>query len=201
MIDVYKILKNTNVEGPGARFCIWVQGCRKHCPECFAKDTWEFGSGKKYTVESLYELIKSRQGVEGVTFLGGEPFEQAPELADLAELVKNEGLSVICFTGYTLEELKAKNDMAINSLLAKIDLLIDGGFEKDKFDLSRPWVGSANQKYHFLTNRYSPDIISEYSNKIEARLSEDGRLEFNGMGDFAALREKFCLQLGKNNVK
>lgn len=201
MIDVFKILKNTQVEGPGNRFCIWVQGCNKHCKGCWAKDTWEFGVGTKYSVEELFFQIKEVENIEGVTFLGGEPFEQAQELALLASKVKSLGLSVLCFTGYTIDELRAKNDESVNFLLSQIDLLIDGGFEEDKFNLSRPWVGSSNQQYHYLSDVYSPEVISQYKNKIEARISTDGKLEINGMGDFEQVERSFCLQLGKNNVK
>ncbi|MCM1339524.1 MAG: anaerobic ribonucleoside-triphosphate reductase activating protein [Muribaculaceae bacterium] len=201
MIDVYKIIKNTQVEGPGTRFCIWVQGCKKHCLGCFAKETWEFGVGQKYSVEDLFSQIKTEKGIEGVTFLGGEPFEQAEELALLSEKIKTLGLSIVCFTGYTINELKAKNNTAVNKLLNYIDLLIDGGFEEDKFDLSRPWVGSSNQKYIYLTDLYKPQDIKVYKNRIEARIQPDGRVEFNGMGDFHNLNKKFCLQLGKNIVK
>lgn len=201
MVEVFKILKTTQVEGPGKRFCIWVQGCKKHCPDCWAKDTWKFGVGTEYSVAELIEQINEVQDIEGVTFLGGEPFEQAQELAELSIKIKNLGLSVVCFTGYTLEELHAKNDESVELFLSNMDLLIDGGFEQDKFDLSRPWVGSSNQRYIFLTDFYSPKIISQYKNKIEARISEDGKLEINGMGDFEQIRRNFCLQLGKNNVK
>ena len=201
MIDVFKLLKNTQVEGPGKRFCIWVQGCKKHCPNCWAKDTWEFGIGTKYSVDDLFNQIKEVQDIEGITFLGGEPFEQADELAELSIKIKGLGLSVLCFTGYTLEELQSKNDDGVNLFLSSIDLLIDGGFEQDKFDLSRPWVGSSNQRYIFLTDFYNQEIISRYKNKIEARFGEDGKLEINGMGDFDQIRRNFCLQLGKNNVK
>ncbi len=201
MLDVYKILKKTTVEGPGTRFCIWVQGCKKHCPDCFAKETWAFNAGQKYSVEELFEQIKSEKDLEGVTFLGGEPFEQAKDLAKLSSLVKNIGLSVLCFTGYTIEQLRAKKSADVDAFLENIDLLIDGGFEKENFDLSRPWVGSSNQRYLYLTDTYSPEIIKTYKNKVEARISPDGRLEINGMGDFKAIREKFCLQLGKNIVK
>lgn len=201
MIDVYKIIANTTVEGPGIRFCIWVQGCKKHCSGCWAKDTWKFGVGSKYTVEELFSLIKQETQIEGVTFLGGEPFEQAKELAVLAQMIKSAGLSVVCFTGYTLEELRLKNSADINSFLDNIDLLIDGGFEKEKFDLSRPWVGSSNQRFIFLTDRYNQEEISLYKNKIEVRISQDGKTEINGMGDFDKVKQNFCLQLGKNRVK
>lgn len=189
MLNLYKIIKNTKVEGPGNRFCIWVQGCKKHCRGCWAKDTWDFGVGSNYSVNDLFEQIKSQENIEGVTFLGGEPFEQAKELSELAILIKSIGLSVVCFTGYTLEELKDKNNTDVNNLLNSVDLLIDGVYEEEKFDLSRPWAGSSNQKYHFLTDRYSSDKIFQYKNKIEARIFEDGKLEINGMGDFNKLKK------------
>jgi len=201
MIDVYKIIKSTRVEGPGERFCIWVQGCKKHCPGCFATETWKFGVGKKYSVEDLFAQIINQPGIEGVTFLGGEPFEQAQELAVLSEKIKLAGLSVVCFTGYTIEELKINNDSSTSSFLNNIDLLIDGGFEKEKFDISRPWVGSSNQRYLYLTDFYGENDINACKNKIEARISSDGRLEINGMGDFNRINRSLCLQLGKNIVK
>ncbi len=201
MINVYKILENTEVEGPGKRFCIWVQGCNKHCSGCFAKETWAFGVGVNYSTDYLFDKIKSQNDIEGITLLGGEPFEQAEELADLCERVKSLGLSVVCFTGYTIDELKLKKSQSVNDLISNIDVLIDGGFEQDKFDLSRPWTGSSNQRYIFLTDFYNQEIIKTYKNKIEVRVSADGKLEINGMGDFKQIEKNFCLQLGKNNVK
>ena len=192
---IYKILKNTTVEGPGNRFCIWVQGCKKHCKGCFATDTWDFNGGEEYSAKELFTLIKEQKNIEGVTFLGGEPFEQAKELSKLAELIKKENLSLLCFSGYTIEELKKKKDKYINRLLSQIDLLIDGGYEQENFDLSRPWVGSSNQNFIYLTNRYSKEEIKKYKNKIEMRLNSNGELEINGMGDFENLKNDFCLHL------
>ena len=201
MLNLYKIIPLTEVEGPNKRFCLWVQGCKKHCVGCWAKETWKFGVGTDYSVEKLTELITNQKEIEGVTFLGGEPFEQAEPLSRFAQNVKKLGLSVVCFTGYTIEELRAKNSQAVNKLLENIDLLVDGGFEKDNFDLSRPWVGSSNQRYIFLTDFYSPEEIKKYKNKVEVRISEGGTLETNGMGDFERIKKDFCLQLGRNNVK
>lgn len=200
MIDVYKILNNTKVEGPGIRFCIWTQGCKKHCPGCWAKDTWEFDTGTKYSVKELFSLIIKENNIEGVTFLGGEPFEQSRELAELSSLVKSHGLSVVCFTGYTIEELKSKNNKDVNMFLSHIDLLIDGGFEKENYDLSRPWIGSSNQRYIFLSDVYTQEDIDKYKNKIEVHINPNGKLEINGMGDFESINKKFCLQLGKDKV-
>lgn len=201
MLDIYKIISNTTVEGPGERFCIWLQGCKKHCDGCWAKETWSFGVGQKYSVDTLFEMIKLTKNIEGVTFLGGEPFEQAEELGILAEKVKGIGLSIVCFTGYTFDELKEKQNSFIDRVLQNIDLLVDGEFQKDKFDLSRPWVGSSNQRYIFLSDFYNEKQILAYKNKVEMRISQDGRLEINGMGDFKEIKEKFYLQLGKNKLK
>lgn len=201
MLNLYKIIPLTDVEGPNKRFCLWVQGCKRHCVGCWAKETWKFGVGTDYSVEELTELVTNQKEIEGVTFLGGEPFEQAEPLSRIAQNVKKLGLSVVCFTGYTIEELRAKNSQAVNKLLENIDLLVDGGFEKDNFDLSRPWVGSSNQRYIFLTDFYSPEEIKKYKNKVEVRISEGGKLEINGMGDFERIKKDFCLQLGRNNVE
>lgn len=188
---IYKIIERTFVEGPGERFCIWVQGCSKHCEGCFAKETWDISSGEEYSVSELFAMIKSQKNIEGVTFLGGEPFEQKEELLNLSKLIKKEKLSIVCFTGFRIEELKSQNDKTINELLGNIDLLIDGGFEKDKFDLSRPWVGSSNQRYIFLTEKYSENTIMQYKNKIEMRINTNGEIVINGMGDFEALKNTF----------
>lgn len=190
-MKIYKIIERTCVEGPGERFCIWVQGCSRHCDGCFAKATWDFSSGEEFSVNELFEMIKSQKNIEGVTFLGGEPFEQKEELLKLAKLIKTENLSVVCFTGFRIEELKSKNDNIINELLNNIDVLIDGGFEKENFDLSRPWVGSSNQRYIFLTDKYNENIITQYKNKVEMRISKDGEIVINGMGDFEALKNTF----------
>lgn len=201
LLNIYKIIKNTEVEGPGRRFCIWTQGCSRHCKGCFAKQTWEFGVGKSFTVDDLWNEIKAENGIEGITLLGGEPFEQAEPLAILTTMVKNSGYSVVCFTGYTYEELKNSKNSGVTALLNNIDLLIDGNFIQDKFELTRPWVGSSNQRYLFLTDYYKPEDIKKYKNKIEIRIAGNGKLEINGMGDFKKLEQKLCLQLGQNKIK
>ena len=198
-----EIKKCDIANGPGVRVSLFVSGCRNHCPGCFNKETWDFCYGKPFTPETkehIIELLKPDY-IEGFSLLGGEPFEQAIELSKLSQMAKEVGLSVVCFTGYTIEELQAKKDIATNSFLENIDLLIDGGFEVEKYDLSRPWIGSSNQRYLFLTDRYSLEEILKYKNKIEVRISQDGKTEINGMGDFSSINKNFCLQLGKDNVK
>ena len=190
-LRVFKILKKTKVEGPEIRYCIWVQGCSRRCKGCQAVHTWSYSGGELIGVNEIINDIKSQQGIEGVTFLGGEPFEQAEALGLIAEAVKNLELGVLCFTGGYLEELE--QDPINKKLLDNIDLLIDGPFEIDKVDYSRPWCGSSNQRYHFLTNRYNEEIFEKYKNKVEVNISKNGIVFMNGMGNFAEIMQKMDL--------
>ena len=192
MIRVFNIIKNTKVEGPGNRYCIWVQGCSRHCRGCQAVHTWSHSGGEHFDEKYIVEdIIKQKDKIEGVTFLGGEPFEQAEALGKIAEAVKEMGLSVVCFTGGKLEELK---ENSINKkLLDNIDLLIDGEFIEELTDYSRPWSGSSNQRYHFLTDRYNEEIFAKYKNKIEVNISKNGQIFMNGMGNFDEILQKVDL--------
>lgn len=190
-LRVFKILKNTKVEGPETRYCIWTQGCSRHCAGCQAVHTWSHLGGELIAINKIIEDIKSQKGIEGVTFLGGEPFEQAEALGEIAFAVKKMGLGVLCFTGGYLEELR--ENPVNKKLLDNIDLLIDGPFEIDKVDYSRPWCGSSNQRYHFLTNRYNDEIFEKYKNKVEVNIYKNGTVFMNGMGNFDEIMQKMDL--------
>ena len=190
-LRVFKILKNTKVEGPETRYCIWVQGCSQHCKGCQAIHTWPHSGGTLIDIKDIIQDIKSQKEIEGVTFLGGEPFEQAEALGEIAYAVKKMGLGILCFSGMYLENLK--QDSVNKKLLDNIDLLIDGPFEIDKVDYSRPWCGSSNQRYHFLTNRYNQDIFEKYKNKVEINISQNGIVFMNGMGNFDEIMQKVDL--------
>ena len=182
---VYQILKHTKVEGPGTRYCIWFQGCKKHCKGCFAKATWDLSGGIEKDTDDIIPDILNSDKIEGVTFLGGEPFEQFDALFKIAKAVHDKGLSVLCFTGHSFGKIKRD----YSSILPYIDLLIDGKFVEEKKDYSRPWVGSSNQKYRFLSSRYNEGILAEYKNKIEVNVKKNGTILINGMGDFEKLNK------------
>ena len=190
-LRVFKILKHTKVEGPGIRYCIWVQGCSRHCIGCQSPQTWAKKSGNIYETSDIIKDILSQTDIEGVTFLGGEPFEQADALGIIAEEVKGAGLSVLCFTGDLIENLykNPKN----KKLIDNTDLLIDGDFQIENLDYSRPWCGSSNQRYHFLTDRYGEDIFKKYKNKVEINISENGTIFMNGIGNFDDIIQKVDL--------
>jgi anaerobic ribonucleoside-triphosphate reductase activating protein len=190
-LRIHRFVPFTRAEGPGERACLWVQGCPIRCAGCAVPWTWDPRGGEWMDVRALAEQILAGPPIEGVTFLGGEPFEQAAALAELGGILRGAGLSVLTFSGYTLERIRRADRADWNALLGVTDLLIDGPFVRARLDLSRPWVGSANQRYHFLTGRYrhlEPELTS-IPQRLEVRVHPDGRLEINGMITDADLAE------------
>jgi anaerobic ribonucleoside-triphosphate reductase activating protein len=193
---IHRYLPVTTVEGPGKRFCLWVQGCSIRCEGCGVPWTWSKKNGQSISVEELFEEIKisqSKNQIEGVTFLGGEPFDQAEVLGKLASMVKDVGLTVMVFSGYLYEDLL--NLKESRNLLSAADLLIDGPFVKEKLDLTRPWVGSSNQRYHFLTDAYRhlENQLTTINNKVEIRINKEGTVSINGMATQQTLQDIFKL--------
>ena len=89
---IHRYIPVTAVEGPGKRFCLWVQGCSIRCEGCGVPWTWAKENGEKISVEKLLkEIVKSQEenSIEGVTFLGGEPFDQPEGLGELAGWSRN----------------------------------------------------------------------------------------------------------------
>lgn len=183
-IKIYRYLKKTRVEGPGIRTCIWVQGCSKHCKGCMMSETWDYDSGYIEYTSDIICKIKNTKGIEGVTFVGGEPFDQAKALYEIGKEVKKLNLTVVTFTGYLKEQIDLMNDKYCNKLRDISDILIDGPFIESKKDFSRPWIGSSNQRYFFMTGKYKSSDIEKYKNKVEVRLNRNGLVQLNGMGDF-----------------
>lgn len=177
----------TGAEGPGNRFAIWVQGCPFRCPGCcnphylsFSSDTAEQISPRGLSTE----ILEYKDEIEGVTFIGGEPFSQAKALAELAEIIRQHGMSIMVFSGFTLAQLsnsKAPEFENRKALLAQTDLLVDGLYLREQHVSDRRWIGSANQEIHFLTDRYLhlKDNWPAESNTIEIRY-KNGEITING---------------------
>lgn len=117
-------------------------------------------------------------GVEGVTLLGGEPFDQAPAAAAFAEASRKFGLSVMTFTGHDFGDLPT--DEASRRLVAASDLLVTGPYIADQPDHNRPWVGSTNQQFHFLSDHYAHLELATQHDRIEVRVSSSGEISING---------------------
>jgi anaerobic ribonucleoside-triphosphate reductase activating protein len=142
------IVRESIVDGPGIRFTVFCQGCPHGCPGCHNPETHDFDGGFECSTDRLMEEIAKDPLLAGVTFSGGEPFCQAGPFAELAEKVREKGLSVTVFSGYLYEQLTgmAEKDRDVKRLMDLTDLLIDGPFVKAQRDLTLQFRGSGNQR-------------------------------------------------------
>lgn len=195
-----RFLDATTAEGPGIRSALWVQGCSVRCPGCFNPRMWgERGGSVTATRETAERWADAAlaASAEGVTLLGGEPFDQADAVATVAETFRAAGLTVMAFSGYTLERLErwagVRDDIA--RLLAATDLLCDGPYLRDLPDARRPWIGSRNQGIRALTPVYAEHVrridAEGEADRLEVRIGLDGTIAVNGWADDAALAALF----------
>ena len=143
-LRVAGVIEESIVDGPGIRFVLFLQGCRLHCPGCQNPQTWDFDGGTLVTSDEVLARIKENPLVHGVTFSGGEPFEQAQALLPLAAELKAQGYHLMAFSGYTFEQLREKSEC--RALLEKLDLLVDGPFLEAQKSLDLRFRGSRNQR-------------------------------------------------------
>src|SRR5438045_2810869 len=156
-LQIAQTVACTEAEGPGKRFALWFQGCPLRCPGCCNPEMLPFTGGQRLTLADVVAQIKTAaaaQGVEGITLLGGEPLAHATAASALAREVRLLSLTVMVFSGYTLEEARALPDPAVAELLAQTDILVDGPYVRELPETRRRWIGSSNQRIHFLTERY-----------------------------------------------
>lgn len=181
-MQIAQVVPCTEAEGPGKRFAIWFQGCPLRCPGCCNPEFLPFKGGETKTLREMTEWItrtKEENGIEGITLLGGEPFAHAGAAISLAKATRELGLSVMVFTGFTLDELQARNEPEAAQLIATTDILVDGPYIREQPDTERRWIGSRNQRIHFLTPRYSFDEQWQQKNTLEIRVDRDG-ISING---------------------
>ncbi len=140
------IIENSINNGEGIRKVIFAQGCKHHCKGCFNPSTHDFNGGYECDTDKIIERINNDYMIDGVTFSGGDPFEQAEAFAEIAKNINPE-LNIWCYTGYTLQEIidKANEKPEWVDLLIHIDVLVDGKFEEDKKDRNLKFKGSSNQ--------------------------------------------------------
>ena len=156
-LNIASTIDSTESEGIGDRFAIWTQGCGFKCPGCCNPHLWSNKGGNLLTVGQLWDKIQAAKVKypknSGITFIGGEPLEQADGVAEICKLAQKNGMSVMIFTGFILEDLQKMN----SPILPYTDVLVDGLYVESLRTTTRRFIGSTNQKMHFLTNFYSPD--------------------------------------------
>lgn len=138
---------------PGIAVSFYTQGCPHRCFQCFNPETWEFGEGQEFTQETLDSIIKGlrKQNVRRtLCILGGEPL--CEENLFITSLVINEVLKVYpdqeiwIWTGYTIEQLLARNDSRTLNILKSVTGIVDGRFVLEQKNLNLQMRGSENQR-------------------------------------------------------
>lgn len=152
----YGSIKKCDIaNGIGVRTVLFVSGCTHHCKGCFQPETWDFSYGELYTEAVEEEIIESLRPsyVNGLTLLGGEPFEPQNQrvLVGLLRRVRRElpEKTIWSFSGYTWEELTGESRArceVTDEMLSMLDVLVDGEFVEEKRNISLRFRGSENQR-------------------------------------------------------
>lgn len=151
-----EIKKCDIANGEGVRVALFVSGCRHHCKGCFNSMTWDFNYGKKFTEETEEEILEALKPkyIDGLSLLGGEPFEPENQevLVKLLRKVKERypEKNIWCYSGYLFDEELEKESRArceyTDEMLSMLDVLVDGRFEEDKKNITLLFRGSENQR-------------------------------------------------------
>lgn len=153
----YADIKKVDVaNGPGVRVSLFVSGCTHKCKGCFNEEAWDFKYGHEYTKkeeDKIIELLKPDY-IEGITILGGEPFEYVNQkgILPLLKRIRKElpNKTIWCFSGYTFDtdilENMCNKYKETKELISYIDVLVDGKFEIDKKNFKLKFRGSSNQR-------------------------------------------------------
>lgn len=186
------------VAGPGERAVVWVAGCLRRCPGCMKPEWFSFNSGAPMPVATLARRILAIPDLDGVTFSGGEPFEQARALGRLSQELRRTGLNILVYTGYRLEVLR-QNAVRFGSLLSEVDYLIDGEY---RHELPGPfrWRGSQNQAIYDLRRNVRLDAADEGgSREIQLTLSAQG-MRLTGFPNHTVV-ERLAKSLGNRGIR
>jgi len=165
LLNVSATMSRSRANGPGLRAVVWVQGCTIGCAGCYSSATHPHAAASLIRPAEISEWILSIPNIEGITFSGGEPFEQAAAVLETIRAVKQEkgpNFSVFVFTGFELEVLQRSEDDNVLTLLEYIDILSAGPYDYKLRDQKLLWRGSRNQLLHFLTQRYSSANIDDW---------------------------------------
>ena len=153
-LNVHSRLAASSANGPGLRAVVWLQGCPLACPGCFNPETHDTAAGELVTIKDLAAWsLDLRESVEGITISGGEPSQQALFLGlFLREVRSASDLSVILFTGYSVQEVLEREDR--RGVLPYIDVLIAGRYQACQ-RTATGLKGSSNKEFVFCSDRYS----------------------------------------------
>lgn len=183
-----KIRKMDISNGPGVRVSIFVSGCNNNCKGCFNKEAQDFNYGNLYTKEvesKIVDYLKSDY-IQGLSILGGEPFEfkNQETVLNLINRVKKAfpEKNIWIWSGFTIENLLSRKDKITNEILKKIDVLVDGPFIENLKDPKLQFRGSSNQR---IIN------IKEYIKDMKKTFRNLNDVEYINNGDWADPEVKY----------
>jgi anaerobic ribonucleoside-triphosphate reductase activating protein len=191
---LHALIPASRANGPGLRSVVFFQGCSIHCVGCWNPNSHQF-HGEEMKVDAVVEkVLRARQehALEGITFSGGEPMQQADNLLRLIQCLHQQapGLSFGMFSGYAEHELdqgqywiwgghssEQHRKCLWDEIRACLDFAILGRFNQTQPG-SLPLRTSHNQVLHLFTNRYSPADFSEQLTEVS--INEGGLTEVTG---------------------
>jgi anaerobic ribonucleoside-triphosphate reductase activating protein len=182
-LRIARMQERTLALGPGTRCVVWFQGCSLSCQGCIAASMNAAPPLFLTTPQRLADWCLSLDGVEGITLSGGDPFDQPLDaLAELMESVRNRSnLSILAYTGRTLDQLVRSSDLAVKRCLEAIDILVDGPYVEALND-GQGWRGSSNQIVHALGPRSTGAAEGAVAQRrVELTVSAEGRVAFTGI--------------------
>lgn len=148
MINIAGIEAESVVDGEGWRFAIFTQGCKHHCKNCHNQQTWDMCGGTQMSIDGLVDTIeeafKENILMDGVTLTGGDPLYQPDATFSLCKKLKDLGINIWLYTGFTYEEIT--KDEKLMSIMKYIDVLVDGPFIESLKSLELEYRGSSNQR-------------------------------------------------------
>ena len=173
----YGNIKNCDIaNGVGVRVTLFVSGCTNHCEDCFQPQTWDFEYGQPFTEETEDELIEMLRPeyINGLTLLGGEPFEPSNQerLVPFLKRVRKElpDKDIWAFSGFTYEQLMTEGTHChteyTEEMLGLVDILVDGRFEKDKKNIALRFRGSENQRIIDLNKTRECGILKLWDESV-----------------------------------
>jgi len=177
MINIQKLMlvENEHLYGPGKRLLIYLKGCSIHCDGCINTHLWSFEGGTPVSKEEILSLC-TKEKLEGLTIHGGEPLDQADELEKVVDLVKNNGFTIILFTGYLNKELNKVQRRVWN----KSDLVVAGRFVSKKRNVNLQFRGSTNQRVYSHNGPYKNFKLKDGYTTAIITIDENGNTDING---------------------
>ena len=131
------ILPCSFVNGEGARYVVFLQGCNHHCQGCQNPETWNFDGGTEISAKEIAEDFRKRKLLDGITLSGGDPFYQQESCLELLSFLP--GVNVWNYTGFEYQEISE------TELAKTADVLVGGKFVEE-LKCDGQYFGSSNQK-------------------------------------------------------